>query len=287
MRIILHKRGEELFNCWRDVLKTRDPEDIHDLRVASRRLREGLAMFSVCYSARTIEAIDRRVKKLTRLLGDMRDTDEAIVFFNAMAEEASSPACHDELLTFVDTIRGKRKRQTHRMVSGLRKMDRKGLLSRYRRVINGLSLFSPPEQGVDPMEPLSGFTATAFNSRFAAIMELLGLAGEQDAIEERHRLRIAIKHFRYRMELLSFLFGDSYEQLYGIVKRYQDVLGTMNDLEVFGRMIRNRGFSTDVERELLECIAAKQRERFRALSALMESSPLKMLGEKVRNSCET
>jgi CHAD domain-containing protein len=285
-RIILHERGTELFTCWRNVLKTRDPEDIHDLRVASRRLREGLTLFSPCYPARTIEAIDKRVKKLTRLLGDMRNTDEAIVFFTALAEEVNSPACCDELLAFVDETQGKRKRETRRMVSGLRKMDRKGLFTRYQRVINKLSLFSPSDRGVDLLAPLSGFAAAAFDSRFAALVELLGPAGEQDAIEAQHRLRIAIKHFRYRMELLSFLFGDCYARLHGIVKNYQDVLGTMNDLDVFGQMVRDGGFTTDVERELLECIATKRQERFRALRALMEDSPLEMLGEKVRECCE-
>lgn len=162
VRIILHERGAELFTCWQNVLKTRDPEDIHDLRVASRRLREGLTLFSPCYPARTIEAIDKRVKKhppAGSCAIPMRR-----LFFTALAEEVSSPACCDELLAFVDETQGKRKWETRRMVSGLRKMDRKGLFTRYQRVINKLSLFSPSDRGVDLLAPLSGFAAAAFDS---------------------------------------------------------------------------------------------------------------------------
>lgn len=285
-RIILSQRGSELFNCWRSALKTREAEDIHDLRVASRRLREGLALFGACYPARLMETIDKRIKKLTRLLGEMRNTDEAILFFTALAEEVSGPACRDELQTFIGGTEDKRQRETRRMVNGLRKLDRKGLYFRYHQAINELSLFSLPGQGVDPLGALSGFAAEAFDSRFAAIAELLVPARDPNAIEAQHCLRIAIKHYRYRMELLSFLFGDCYEQLHVMVKSYQDVLGTMNDLDVFGRMAQDGGFSPDVERELLEGIAARRLERFRALNALMESSPLETVAVKVKECCD-
>ena len=51
-RVLLYERGEDFFRRRDKVLKTFDPGDIHDLRVASRRLREGLALFAPCYPAR-------------------------------------------------------------------------------------------------------------------------------------------------------------------------------------------------------------------------------------------
>ena len=47
-RVLLHERGDDFFRRRDKVLKTFDPEEIHDLRVSSRRLREGLELFLPC-----------------------------------------------------------------------------------------------------------------------------------------------------------------------------------------------------------------------------------------------
>ncbi len=279
--IILRERVGELFRCWSNVLATEDAEDIHDLRVASRRLREGLALFVPCYPKGRMGTIGKRLKKLTRLLGDIRNLDEANVFFRGLADEVDNPGCRRELLEFIDSMAARRSAEMRRLLSELQSADRKGLRNRYLRVINGLPLFSPPASGVDLLAPLSGFAAMAFDDRFKAVGELLAPAAEDGAIEAQHRLRIAIKHLRYRMEQLAFLFGSSYPQLHDLVKRYQDVLGVMNDLDVFGSLVREWGFSADTERELQELVAAKRVERFGVFRDLLAGVPLEQLGERL------
>src|SRR5512137_642289 len=86
-RVLLYERGDDFFMLWDKVLKTSDAEDIHDLRVSSRRLREGLALFTPCYPSGNIARLVKRIKRVTRLLGDIRNTDEAILFFSALADE--------------------------------------------------------------------------------------------------------------------------------------------------------------------------------------------------------
>src|SRR5947209_4297936 len=55
------------------------PEDsvelIHDLRVATRRLREGLAMASPLLHRKKVRRADRRAQKLGRVLGERRMAD--------------------------------------------------------------------------------------------------------------------------------------------------------------------------------------------------------------------
>ena len=281
-RVLLYERGEELFRRRDKVIKTLDPEDIHDLRVASRRMREGLALFAPCYPPENINRVDKKVKKVIRFLGDIRNTDEAILFFTALADELDD-TCRRDMEPFLASYRNERKREVHRLKNGLKKLAAEGLRDLYLRTINALSLFTSPENGIDLFSPLSGFAKDSLDSRFSIIQELLPKARAIGAIEAQHRLRIAVKHFRYRMELLSFLLGVDFPQLYAAVKDYQDVLGTMHDLDVFSGIIREADFSSETEKLVLDAIHAKREEFFRNFSGMLETIPLEKIGERVRN----
>ncbi len=280
--VFLNVRGEELLRHSEKVMETLDPEDIHDLRVASRRMREGVALFAPCYPEENINRLDKQVKKITRLLGDIRNTDEAIFFFTALMDEVGD-TCRDDLEPFLASCRKKRKREVRKLKAGLERIAAGELIDLYTRTINSLPLFTPTPHGIDLLSPLSGYARDALDSRFNAIRALLPQAREKEAIEAQHRLRIAVKHFRYRMELLSFLFGADYQQLHAAVKSYQEVLGTMHDLDVFSEIAKKAGFSPESENSVLDAIRAKREKLFQDFSGMLEIMPLEKIGEYARN----
>jgi CHAD domain-containing protein len=282
-RVLLYEQGEELFRRRDKVIKTLEPEDIHDLRVASRRLREGLALFAPCYPADTIKRIDKKVRSITRFLGDMRNTDEAILFFTALADELND-ACRSDLEPLLASLLKKRKREMRRLKNGMQKIAAGGLRDLYLRGINALSLFTPPGNGVDLFAPLSAFAKNSLDSRFSVIRELLPQACAIGEIEAQHRLRIAVKHFRYRMEILSFLLGPRFPQFHDAVKSYQEVLGKMHDLDVFAVIVRETGFPLLTESLILDSIGAKRAKLFRDFSAMLKATPLETIGEQARSS---
>lgn len=62
--------------CFRDeVLADRDIEAVHDMRVASRRLRTAMQTFRPCFPGKGSRKHFRRIKKLADLLGEVRDRD--------------------------------------------------------------------------------------------------------------------------------------------------------------------------------------------------------------------
>ncbi|NVN90551.1 MAG: CHAD domain-containing protein [Desulfuromonadales bacterium] len=280
--VLVYARGEELFRRGEKAATTLDAEDIHDLRVASRRLREGLALFASCYPPAVISAVDKRVKKVTRFLGDIRNTDEAILFFTALAAELDD-SCRRDLETFLATCHDDRERTVRGLESGLRKIAAGRLSDLYLRTLHSLSLFTPPDNGIDLFSPLSGFAKDALDQRLSTIRELLPQAREPGAIEAQHRLRIAVKHFRYRMELLSFLVRAEYPLLHGLVKGYQDVLGTMHDLDVFSGIVREAGFPAGTEKMILDAMDAKRGKLFLNFSGMLVAQPLEQIGERVRD----
>jgi CHAD domain-containing protein len=71
-------RSKELFSFAGGVLDTSDPERVHDMRVASRRLRAVLEIFAVCFPKAEHKALLREVKGLADALGERRDPDVQI-----------------------------------------------------------------------------------------------------------------------------------------------------------------------------------------------------------------
>jgi CHAD domain-containing protein len=281
-RVLLYERGDDFFRLRDRVLETFDPEDIHDLRVASRRLREGLALFAPCYLTVDITFLVKKLKKVTRLLGEIRNTDEAIMFFALLADELGE-SCRSSLVQQVLLFRNTRKKELQRLKTGLPQNVPKSLLDQFRGVINSPPLFSPSVNSVDLLAPLSGFAGESLDNRLADALKLVPDAVRAEQIEAQHMLRIAVKHFRYRMEILSFLIGTNYEELHAAVKDYQDVLGKMHDLDIFAGAVREAVFPAEMEKSVLDAIATKRAKLFTEFSAMLATRPLERIGAQVRS----
>jgi CHAD domain-containing protein len=72
---IVRVRARELFGHEQGVLDTSDIERVHDMRVASRRLRAVLEIFAPCFPRAEYRSVLRDVKQLADALGERRDPD--------------------------------------------------------------------------------------------------------------------------------------------------------------------------------------------------------------------
>jgi exopolyphosphatase/pppGpp-phosphohydrolase len=77
-REILPEYAKKFLKWPDDVRKQEDPEAVHKMRVASRRLRAVLDAFEACADTRSFKKINTSVKKLADALGTVRDTDVMI-----------------------------------------------------------------------------------------------------------------------------------------------------------------------------------------------------------------
>src|SRR5688572_21869623 len=55
-----------------------DIEDVHDMRVATRRMRSALRLFESYFKPKWVDAYSRRLRKIARALGVVRDLDVLI-----------------------------------------------------------------------------------------------------------------------------------------------------------------------------------------------------------------
>ncbi|MGZ8649565.1 MAG: CHAD domain-containing protein [Solirubrobacteraceae bacterium] len=90
----MHARADELFSHGDEVLDTSDIERVHDMRVASRRLRAVLEIFEPVFPRGDFKTVLRDVKALADALGERRDPDvhiEAMQALEAAVQATNRP----------------------------------------------------------------------------------------------------------------------------------------------------------------------------------------------------
>jgi CHAD domain-containing protein len=83
---IVRVRAGELFGHAAGVLDTEDIERVHDMRVASRRLRAVLEVFAPCFPKGPYKSVLRDVKRLADALGERRDPDVHLAAMQRLVE---------------------------------------------------------------------------------------------------------------------------------------------------------------------------------------------------------
>ena len=83
-------RAAEVTKHAEGVLDTGDIERVHDMRVATRRLRAALEIFEPCFPAKPYRRALREVKDLADVLGERRDRDVAIAALESYGEGATA-----------------------------------------------------------------------------------------------------------------------------------------------------------------------------------------------------
>lgn len=84
---VVEIRAGEAFEYTERVLDLDDVERVHDLRVATRRLRAALEVFEPCFPPGHRRKALKKVKALADALGERRDRDVQIEFVEGLAAE--------------------------------------------------------------------------------------------------------------------------------------------------------------------------------------------------------
>jgi CHAD domain-containing protein len=111
-----------------------DPEDLHDMRVASRRLRAALEAFAVCYRGKQFRRIAKQTKELTDALGGVRDSDVLLGRMAAYAETVP-PDERPAISGFIRRIEAERDAHRATMLRALDDLAASGYARRFRTVV--------------------------------------------------------------------------------------------------------------------------------------------------------
>lgn len=257
-----------------------DPEAIHDLRVSSRRLREGISIFSGCFRKRRLAPVSKELKSLTTMLGSIRNSDEAILFFLPLGDNtaaaASSAAMH-----IVAGLEAERAAEKRKLKKELKKIDPGSLLGRIDDLCSNPRIFNPDTDAL--FQPVATTILDAVAVREKTLLELLPSALLEENVIAQHRLRIAVKRYRYRMEFLAPFARGDYKGLYSTIKEYQELLGHMHDLDVFSGLASSPANCQGENSPLKNIIIDRRHALFAQFMGLHEAKPLDETGRLVRS----
>jgi CHAD domain-containing protein len=197
-----------------------DAHTVHDLRVALRRCRSIAAAIEEIDPHPEWQEMRRCARKLFRSLGDLRDTHVMTNWLNQLYPEAD--ALKDRMLNWLTSqetsAREKAQHRAVRFAEGRWKELSRSLSARMRRV------------------PADGDAAHCLAlERLEEAKELHRRAMRTESHRPWHALRIGIKRFRYSVECL---LPNVHAELGESLKRVQDVLGNIHDLDVLAEILK-------------------------------------------------
>jgi CHAD domain-containing protein len=205
----------------------KDPEDVHRMRVATRRLRAARRVFREALAgAIDLERANTELKALATALGRARDLD---VFAAALRRHARTapPADRPALKAMIADLQ----RQKAIAQEELQRFLDEGALAYLRSELHG-QLQAVAERGVGRKRERVKRTAPRLIER-----ALRRLYRDQERLlaptsTELHARRILAKRARYTAEFFAPAFGDALDESIARLTAVQDTLGEIHDADV-------------------------------------------------------
>jgi len=131
---IVAVRAQELFAHADGVLDVTDIERVHDMRVATRRLRAVLEIFAPCFPAGEHKAALRDVKRLADALGGRRDPDIQLAALERF-EQATAKADAPGIEAFTRRLREEQAAANAALAAALAEAEADDLEGRLERLV--------------------------------------------------------------------------------------------------------------------------------------------------------
>lgn len=208
-----------------------DIEALHDMRVATRRMRAAFDIFDQAFKPKALSPHLEGLRATGRRLGRVRDLDvfmeKAERYLETLPEESGQG-----LDLLLGTWRVQREEARAKMVAYLDSL-------RYQQFKEGFYDFltspgrgeQPPPAGQPVPNRVFEVAPILIYTRLAAV-RAYGPWLENASIEQLHGLRIEFKKLRYAVEFFRDVLGGEARDVINDLKRMQDHLGDLNDAQV-------------------------------------------------------
>lgn len=263
-----------------------DPEELHDMRVATRRMRAAMKVFEVALPERA-KWIREELRWVAGSLGDVRDLDVQIDHLEGWKGGVEGDAL-ESLGKILGVLQKRRTEARGRMLEALDSARYERLEASFAEMLrrgpcaerelartNGLS----PEG-----EPVTSAAPTLISARYRKWRKAARRLDESSPPEDFHDLRKKGKRLRYALEFVSEVYGEPVAALISPLKALQDDLGDYQDAVVAAETLRELGTATKGPRIsrgttfTMGVLSERHlREAAGARAAVLRSKPLRFL----------
>ena len=206
-----------------------DVRALHQTRVASRRLREILPVLQV--EPDVASRLGRRLRKVTQRLGGVRELD----VLSLLIEELAASGRYDQqaMRKVAAFVAEERKRARGRLLEKLPVDELHRIAGKLGRIESDLKTSKKTARdwhwAID----------ARVTHRALALKTALAEAGSLYLPERLHAVRIALKKLRYAREVVAEAGGLDMKAELRSLKRGQDILGRLHDVQVLLDRIRH------------------------------------------------
>jgi triphosphatase len=206
-----------------------DVEELHDMRVATRRLRAAISLFAESLPAEA-ERLRPELAWLGQTIGVVRDLDVQLEQLDEWADRLPVPD-REALQPLREVLEAEREQAREEMLQALDSPRYTSLLRRFGAMLRSRS-------GVRTAAARAAAPELIVR-RHRALQKARKRARPDAEPAAYHRLRIAAKRYRYALEFLSDVYPGETKRLITRVVALQDLLGAYQDAYVATARLRD------------------------------------------------
>ncbi|MBW4521837.1 MAG: CHAD domain-containing protein [Scytolyngbya sp. HA4215-MV1] len=237
-RNVIQEQYQQIIKYEKKVLTDQDPENLHRMRVATRRLRTALQVFQETI-ALPKAASEKRLSALAKVLGKLRDLDVQIADLETnyrLQLDLNEQGLVDEAIAVLEKHRIK---AFAGVKSALKRSHYKSLKEAYHTWLE-----TPQYTTISPLLLLPHIP-DLLSPLLASLLLHPGwlISAEQISAENSsvlHDLRKACKRARYQAEFFMDFYPKSFQKWANEIKAIQDDLGKLHDTEVLRSLLLSK-----------------------------------------------
>jgi len=239
---LARKQLDRFMSLQSKVLRRSDPEDIHDVRVASRRLQQVVDLLYPQPRSREVRKLRRVMRRCRRALSDVRNCD--VLIGQVRSRLARKRTAHREVWEAVAGYLEQRRSES--FDKALRKMTKANVAVFFlhlRKLLNGngTSDHHPSLIAASPDEA----APRQFYQQIGESLERLTQAFQTQVAQSHHDrrasvihgARIATKRLRYLIEVIHEFNVPGSDDVLAWLRDLQQLLGDWHDLEVLADLM--------------------------------------------------
>jgi CHAD domain-containing protein len=267
-----------------------DIEELHDMRVATRRMRAAFRVFGDYLDRKRLKPMRKGVKRTNRKLGDVRDLD--VFWENAQRYlDTLPPDGQSDLVPLREAWETEHERAREKLLAYLdddRYVEFKERSAELLQMPDAWELPALTRKGEAVPYRVRHIVPVVVYERAAALLAYDEWVSKPNiSLKRLHRLRIAGKRLRYALEFFEEVLAPQTGDLIKRMKQLQDHLGDLQDAVVASELLRDFltwgtwGYATDKKKAktpkepivapgVVSYMADKQTELKRQLSTFPE-----------------
>ncbi|HTX69505.1 MAG TPA: CHAD domain-containing protein, partial [Thermoleophilia bacterium] len=217
-----------------------DPEELHDMRVSTRRMRMALRVFADYLDRDTLQPVLRGLRRTGRTLGNVRDLDvfneKTQVYLDGLPDERAG-----DLDGLLDAWKRERDKQREALVEYLDGKRYRRFVERTQELLDGPAEALAPRDVLAPRpQRVAQVLPGVLYKDMAVVWAFEGqLGGLETPLPRFHALRKSCKGLRYTLEFFEDVLGSGARPLIKRVKGLQDHLGDLQDAVVTSGVLRD------------------------------------------------